>query len=365
MRRSWMIMVLSLVTVALLALGCANKFLTSGKIALNSRNYDKAINDFNQALKADSTNAEAHFLLGKAYKEKLDYIAMRRHFDKAVGLDPKFKDEVEATSITIWGDLFNSGNKNAKEEKWQDALDDFQTAIIVLPTKYEAYTNKGYVFQQLEGIHIDSARTDPDNAEAHTVLSKNFGDSAYTYYSEAVRLDPTNIKVLINFANTNYNMGRYDEADSLFGKILEAEPANYDALVRRGDIADQKGNFEAAAGFYNKALEIKPDQCDIWFNLGVIYFQKIKNLENAEQAFSRASEHCGSDDVNALVNLNVVLISLGKFDDAITRLNTFTELHPDECVGWDLLSQALIRKGDKDRALEINKKYEDCKGTKK
>ena len=85
----------------------------------------------------------------------------------------------------------------------------------------------------------------------------------------------------------------------------------------------------------------------------------MKKLDDAEQAFSRSADLC-PNDLNAQVNLNVVLITNNKLDDAITRLSTFTSSNPEECAGWDLLSQALIRKGLKKEALEADKKYKEC-----
>jgi len=349
MRSGWIVLLAGMIVVVILGFGCANKYLTSGKIAMNSKNWDKAIHDFNLALEENSANAEAHFLIGKAYKEKGDYILMNQHYTKAEALDQKYKGQTDMARLEIWGKLFTEGTQNAKDEKWQEALSSFQTAIAIMPNKYEAYTNAGYVWQNLaivDSTHIDSTSI----------------DSAYVYYASALELDRTNIKVLENFADINYGMGKVKEADSLYSIILEADPNNAEALVRKGEIADQQGRYESAIDFYNRALQLDPKNCNLWFNLGVIYFQRLKKLEDAEQAFSRAASEC-PEDINAHINLNVVLITQDKLDDAITHLNEFTQQHPNECTGWDLLSQALLRKGQKEKALEANKKYEECKKT--
>jgi predicted Zn-dependent protease len=89
----------------------------------------------------------------------------------------------------------------------------------------------------------------------------------------------------------------------------------------------------------------------------------MKNSEEALSSFMRAKELC-PEDPNPRVNLNVVLLTLERFDEAIANLETFTQDFPDECVGWDLYSQALLRKGMRKQALEANNKYEECKGTK-
>jgi tetratricopeptide (TPR) repeat protein len=335
MKKGLVILILAMAGL-LVVFGCANKYLTSGKIAKNSKNFDKAINDFTLALQTDSTSAEAHELIGECYYEKKDYILMNEHFAAAERFNPAYKDKIASFRTDAWAALFNSGNKNAKEEKWQDALKDFETAAAIIPAKYEAYTNAGYVFQHLENP-----------------------DSAFYYYDKAVNLDKSNIKVIENFANIAFNMKKYPLADSLYGIIADKEPNNAAALMHRGEIADMDSNYEQAATFFNKSLEIDPKQCDVWFNLGLIYFQRMQRMEDAEMAFTRATTEC-PDDVNAFVNLNVALIQLNKFDDAITKLIPFTESHPDECIGWNLLAQAYIKKGMKDQALDADKKFKEC-----
>jgi superkiller protein 3 len=336
MKRGWLVAVLTSATVVLVANGCANKYVTSGKIAMNQKNYDKAINDFNMALKDDSTIAVAHFLLGKCYQEKKDYTSMTQHYSTAERLDPKLKDEIEKARTEVWGTLFTTGTENAKKDKFEDALKAFQTAITVIPQRYEAYTNAGYVWQKLGN-----------------------NDSAYAYYSKAYSLDQSNFRVLESLAALLFNQKNYDRADSLYAILLHKDSTNAEAFLRRAEIADQQQRYNEAVELYNKTLQLQPRQCDVWFNLGVIFFQRLQKPADAEQAFRRAVDLC-PQDINAEVNLNVVLIFQNKLDDAIGRLKAFTQANPQECTGWDLLSQALLKKGLKQEAYAASKKYEDC-----
>ena len=124
-------------------------------------------------------------------------------------------------------------------------------------------------------------------------------------------------------------------------------------------IADINGDYQTAATFYNSALELEPKNCDLWFNLGVLYFQRVKDSEQALSAFSRAVELC-PDDANAGINKIVVLMTLKKYDEALESLETFTRDFPNECVGWDLYSQALLQKGMRNQALDAENKYKEC-----
>jgi tetratricopeptide (TPR) repeat protein len=427
MRRGWTTLLLALLTVMLLAFGCADKFVTSGKIAMNSRNYDKAIGDFNKALEVNPNNAQAHFYLAKAYKEKGDFAQMAGHLDAAEKLDPKLKTELEKLRDDAWyaaagsadssmnevpvmekdanayfekaleqqggnqadsatryfnltkaslrihdndpaQTLFNQAVDKAKAGQIEDARllfadsvmlaatrgiyenakNEFEIAILISPNRPEAYAKAGFAWFRLAN-----------------------DDSSFYYYDKAHTLAPENFEILRNMVKVADLLGKLDLVDTLYAQTLQKDPNNVEALVRRGDIAYKADRIDDAIAYYNKALALKADQCNVWFDLGVIYFKKMQTLdttsqaftqsaESAEQAFTQAANIC-PDDINTLINLNVILISNRKYDEAISRLTAFTDKNPKECVGWDLLSQALLRKGQQDKALEADKKYKDCK----
>jgi len=320
--------------------GCANKWRTSGKIAMGQKNWEKAIGDFQKALEQDPDDGEAHFLIARAYKESGDFESMLSHLDAADSLWPKGEKKIRELRAGTWQQVFNSGLKNADGEEYEQARNDFELAIAVLPERYEAYTNLGFVWQRLDN-----------------------NDSAFYYYAQGYEMDPDNIRILENFASLCFNMEMYAKADSLYEKILSQDPNNAEAILRRGAIASENEDYTTAVDYYTRALDLEPDNCDLWFNLGILYFQEIKNNEEAVSAFSRARELC-PDNANPRINLNVVLLTMERFDEVIVNLETFTLDFPDECVGWDLYSQALLRKGMRKRALEANNKYEECKGAK-
>lgn len=336
MKRGWLWTAAILMIIVFALSGCANKYLTSGKIAMNGKDYDKAIEDFNKALEENPNNGEAHYYLAQCYSDQEDYAQMLPHLAAAETLYTKKAGKMEDLRKETWTKLFEAGKTKATEEKWQEARDDFELAIKVYPSRYEAYSNAGYVWQHLG-----------DN------------DSAYYYYAKAYELAPDELLVLENFASLCYNMKRYDEAVGLYQKILVKDPKHASALARLGDIYGHKEEFEKAVDYYNQALEIENDNCGLWFNLGVLYFQEMKDNDNAINAFSRTVDLC-PEDKNAFINLAVAYITAERFDEAADRLSGFVEDNPDDCTGWDLYSQALLRKGKKDQAEEAYKKYKEC-----
>jgi tetratricopeptide (TPR) repeat protein len=425
----WTTLLLALLTVMLLAFGCADKFVTSGKIAMNTKNYDKAISDFNKALGVNPDNAQAHFYLARAYKEKGDFVQMATHLDSAERLDPKLKTDAEKLRDDAWflaaGSADSSMNEVPTMEKDADAyfgkaLEQQSGNQADSATRYfnlakaslrirdndAAQTLFNQAMDKAKAGQIEDARLlfadsvmtsatrgiyveAKNKFEIATLVSPNRpeafakagfawfrlanDDSSFYYYDRAHKLAPENLEILRNMVKVADLLGKLDLVDTLYAQTLQKDPNNVEALVRRGEIAYKADRVDDAISYYNKALALKADQCNVWFDLGVIYFKKMQALdtaaqaynqtaENAEQAFTQAANIC-PDDINTLINLNVILISNKKYDEAISRLTTFTDKNPKECVGWDLLSQALLRKGQQDKALEADKKYKECKNS--
>jgi len=338
MRRGWLEIAVILMVVVFALSGCANKWVTSGKIAMNGKNYDKAIADFKKALEENPDNGEAHFYLAQCYKEKEDFKSILPHLAAAETLYIKKADKIEDLRKAAWTKLFESGKDKAKEEKWDESRDDFWLAMTILPSRYETYSNLGYVWQHLGN-----------------------NDSAYFYYSEAYEIAPDEMLVLENYASLCFNVGKYARAEELYKEILTKDPVHASAMARLGDIYGHKKEHQTAVDYYNQALEIEQDNCGLWFSLGVLYFQEMKDNDNAINAFTRTVELC-PDDTSAFINLAIALIMAGRFDEAAEKLAVYVEDHPGDCTGWDLYSQALLRKGMRKQAQEAYKKYEECSG---
>jgi tetratricopeptide (TPR) repeat protein len=414
MKRGWVILVVGL--VLLLAYGCADKYVTSAKIAINAKNWDKAISDLTKALEANPNNDKAHLLLAKCYREKGDYNQMIVHLSAADNpinakeikqmredtwfllaakadtmmnaipeMEKGARAEFESAMNLIKSDqpdsasrFFNRAKAKLKIADKNSAAEPFNQTVEKAKAKEFDEANKNFdlaVTAARKDVFIDAKNQfetaiaiDPSMPQAYAKAAYawfNIGseDSSFHYYEAAYNLMPTNAEILKNLIQISYKVGKTDLVDSLAMVLLSKDPNNVEALLVIAEIAEGAEKYDRAVEYYNKALAIKPDNCTVWFKVGVINFQKLSKPEDAEQAFLQSVNLCPEDN-NALINLTVLLITQGKYDEAVNRLSTYTDANPDDCTGWDLLSQALVRKGDKDKALEAQKKYFKCKGQK-
>ncbi len=65
----------------------ANKLFLSGRDKYNSRRYDDAITDLNQALAIEPENLDALYFMGRVYHQKKDYEKAKEYYDKVVEID--------------------------------------------------------------------------------------------------------------------------------------------------------------------------------------------------------------------------------------------------------------------------------------
>src|SRR5262245_2651440 len=62
----------------------------------------------------------------------------------------------------------------------------------------------------------------------------------------------------IVYAQTLFEMGRFDESKAAFGTALALDPENLIALRHLGDIARHAGDFNTAREWYQRVLEADP-----------------------------------------------------------------------------------------------------------
>lgn len=93
-----------------------------GVTAFDRGNYNKALNHFTTAIKADSKFAIAHYNLGCVYLYTEEYHNAIRIFNKAVALDPKFKEA-----------YYNRSLAYLKTDEFQKAKEDATSAININP----------------------------------------------------------------------------------------------------------------------------------------------------------------------------------------------------------------------------------------
>jgi tetratricopeptide (TPR) repeat protein len=153
--------------------------------------YDRAIQEFDEAIRLDPTVALFLNHRGDTFRDKGDYDRAFRDYDEAIRLDPN-----DALSFIHRGRAFQQKGDHGR------AIQDFADAIRLDPKNAFAFNDRGRAFLSKgdydramqdfdEAIRLDPKNTLYFNTRGDAFLSKGIYDRAMQDFDEAIRLDPT------------------------------------------------------------------------------------------------------------------------------------------------------------------------------
>jgi lipoprotein NlpI len=109
-------------------------FYSRGNAYYEKENYDQAIQDYNQAVRLNPSQASAFSNRGVAYASKGDYDSAIENYDEAIRLNPNHADA-----------LYNRGNAYKHNKDYDRAILDYDQVIRLNPNHDGAYSNRGLV----------------------------------------------------------------------------------------------------------------------------------------------------------------------------------------------------------------------------
>src|SRR5512140_2550402 len=119
MRRIFPLTILLLVAVFISTTGfqCGSAELTSAKLYINQKQYDKAEASLVKELQKNDKNEEAWYLLGQVRMEMKNYNGMLEAYKKSLELSDTHKAEIARNRLAVWAMMYNEGVKNYNSGK--------------------------------------------------------------------------------------------------------------------------------------------------------------------------------------------------------------------------------------------------------
>lgn len=327
MKRIVLLTFLAIAVGALLLTSCQSTAVTSAKVYMQQSNWDKAIEQCNLALQTNPNDAEAYFVLGKAYQKQKMYKEANDALLKSAELSPKNEIEIHNLRENIWVSLFNDGVNAIRAGKTDNAIESFNTAIEIKPGKLEAYKNLAYTYSQADNDSM-----------------------AICTYKKALTVDSTDVEIK-NFLGTLYYRNKdYDNSITMLNQVIQdGDPKSKiysEALLTIAYAYDLSGDSEKALSTYQSALEKDPANKDLWFNMARLLFMQEK-YEEAIESFKKVLEY-DAEDFDSYMNIGNALLKLEKFDESIPYYEKATQLKADNANAWNNLGIAYVRAGKAD-----------------
>ena len=174
--------------------------------------------------------------------------------------------------------LHNLGTLFLRQGKLDDAMEQFQKSLDIMPDNAEALNNLGNV-----------------------LAMKGEAQAAIAQYQKALALQPLYADAHYDQANVLRKQGKLDEAIAQYRAALEIAPDDVDAHNNLGIALAMKGADDDAMAQYQEALEIQPGHAEAHFNLGNVLLKHGRQDEAAAQY--RKTLEIRPDDLGALNNL--------------------------------------------------------------
>lgn len=236
----------------------------------NKGQYDKALADYNSAIKLDKKFTEALNNRGILYASIGRYENALRDYAEAQRLSPKFADA-----------YYNRGILYLTIGQLDKAIDDFSKAIDIEPFMADAFNNRGVALR-----------------------SKGEYEKSFADFQKALKINRNFAEAYFNLG-TIYNMkGQYGFAVASFNHALKIKPQFDDAYFYRGISFELMGKYNEAIADYNYALQINPKYIPALRNMGTV-LNNMRKYDESSVQFKKILQIKHGDN-NALKNLKEI-----------------------------------------------------------
>ena len=245
---------------------------------------DRAIREYQQAIKGDPASSLLHLSLASAFIKKNDAASAISQLNEAAGLAPEAVEPHAVLALVY-------ASQNKQELAGQEYELALKNASKLEPGNIEIYKSLGLIYLQCkklkeaESIFKLITGMAPADAEAHFYLAsvyyetKDYGP-AEKELKAALKLKPDYHEAL-NFLGYFYleQDRNIDKAGSMIRKALSFDPENGAYIDSLGWFYFKKGKFKDALGQLEKAASLLSDP-EIYDHLGDVYL-KLGNRGDA------------------------------------------------------------------------------------
>ncbi len=387
MKKLLSMLVLTGMVFGLMAFSCSSKEITSAKLYIQQKKYDKALHALDEEISKNPKSDEGYKLKGDVYGIKGDYQKMVESYNKSLEISPKFKKQILLSEKSKWADNFNKGaayyNRATKQNVpdsaksfYNKAINAFNDAIVCQPDSAKSYEYMAYAYFNMGNLKdaIKPLKKVKDLAPSKEVYvrlgeiilqegsnemskfykSNNKADSisAINYYKDAVKVleegrkkYPNDPAILSDLANAYVAAKMLDVAMDAFKEGVKKDPKNKVYRYNYGVLLLGDKQFEKAVEEFNEALKLDPDYLNAKYNIGVAYIKWGAAIR--DKAIANGKE----DDTSYQE----------KFKLALPYLEEYLKAKPDDVTIWELLGKVYANLGQTEKSKEAYKKADEMR----
>jgi tetratricopeptide (TPR) repeat protein len=380
--------ILGMLFIGIMFLGfqCASTELTSAKLYIQQKNWDKALETLQTDVTKNPQSDEGYYLMGTVYSEMEKTDEMIDAFDKSLAISNKYEKSIKEYRTFQWANNFNRGvslfqrgskteDKDSSSMYYNMAIDAYQRAIILEPDSAETYRNLAFAY-------LTTGKTEASIAPLKTLVdleqaeegyqylgevyytlgankmsdyqgTKNIDDSlkameylesSITTLNDGLQKYPENSEMQIALTSSYIAANKIDVAITSAEKLVEKDALNKVYRYNYGVLLLNVEKYAEAETQLKKAIEIDPEYENAIYNLGVTYVKwgTAMNKEAEKQGLI-------SEDYKK------------KYEASLPYLEKVVEVDPTNIAIWELLGKVYSVLGMTDDATNAFKKADELR----
>ncbi|MGF1656813.1 MAG: tetratricopeptide repeat protein [Verrucomicrobiales bacterium] len=266
-----------------------------------------------------------------------------------------------------------------------EAIEVLEEMVAINPLNARVYEQLGELLEsegdldQAAHYYEQSINTDPTNPDAYTKASDTLrrlgrGERAIALLEKAARQFPGEPNILFQLGVALTVEQRHLEALTLLDgviRVIEAETPEIlvtDHYYLAASVAHQAKDWGKASYFYKRAIELDPNNGSAYNDLGYMWVELGKNLDEAGELIRRAIEL--EPNLGAYIDsLGWYHFKKGEYEEALVHLLRAAELPPEDrpqevideymAVIYDHIADTYDQLGQLENALSYwNKAFE-------
>lgn len=238
--------VLSVILFALLA--ATDAALELAVVALDRRDYTKAVELLETVIADQPDNHNARFNLAFAYTEIKQLRKAIEHYEIVVEQQPKLTAaRANLSSLLI------------KQEEYSQAIPHLGVLADAWPNDFETQFFC-----------------------AHAHLRSGLYEEAIRSYEKALALDSSSVAANLEIGQSLAKLGRFGEAAQYYHRAVEIEPTMADAILELAELVESDGQTKQAVALYRDHLKVRPEAIAVRERVGFLLLDLERFVEAAQ-----------------------------------------------------------------------------------
>jgi tetratricopeptide (TPR) repeat protein len=264
---------------------------------IDYKNYDKAITEFQNGLKVDTTNIDLLNGLAACYTKKKEYDTALEYYRKSLEYDP---ENIET--------MFAIAKVYMEKDEPDKAVHYLEDLVVKKPKNIE-------VRKKL----------------AETLVNLKRYNKAVEQYKYLIEKEPDNYYYHIQLGKVYQQQKKYTDAQKEFEEARTLAPDNALPIFRLADLKIIQGKFSAAENLIKEAKKLAPDNLYAEFLLGDIYERRGYRLKTAWDK-NKSKKNCSKLD-SAISNLSTAISYYSKAT-ADDTFRSYAKNGITRCSNW-------------------------------